>query len=79
MKNLILIAAAAGLVAANSAVAQAPAHPGAAPHAAAMSHGPPPAADRSAISKSCSTQADAKNLHGKPREKFRRDCMKGKS
>ena len=30
-------------------------------------------------SKACSAQADAKSLHGKDREKFRRSCMKGKS
>jgi hypothetical protein len=35
-----------------------------------------PVADRSAISISCSKQADAKGLHGKDREKFRRSCMK---
>ena len=27
-------------------------------------------------SKECSTQADAKNLHGKARKKFREDCKK---
>lgn len=36
-----------------------------------------PMAQRSAISISCSKQADAKGLHGKDREKFRRGCMKG--
>lgn len=35
-----------------------------------------PAADRSAVSKSCSTQADAKGLHGKDRKKFRSQCKK---
>jgi hypothetical protein len=33
---------------------------------------------RTAISLDCSKQADAKGLHGKPREKFRNDCKKGK-
>ncbi len=28
-------------------------------------------------SKACSAQADAKGLHGKDREKFRRGCLKG--
>lgn len=32
---------------------------------------------RTAISLDCSKQADAKGLHGKPREKFRNDCKKG--
>ena len=31
---------------------------------------------RTAISLDCSKQADAKGLHGKPREKFRNDCKK---
>jgi hypothetical protein len=33
---------------------------------------------RTAISIDCSKQADAKDLHGKAREKFRNDCKKGK-
>ncbi len=32
---------------------------------------------QTAESKACSAQADAKNLHGKDRQKFRRGCMKG--
>jgi hypothetical protein len=35
------------------------------------------AADRTPISKACSAQADTKKLHGKEREKFRAQCMKG--
>jgi hypothetical protein len=31
-------------------------------------------ADKKAISKACSDQADAKGLHGKERKKFRSDC-----
>ena len=31
---------------------------------------------RTAISVSCSSQADTKGLHGKDRKKFRRTCMK---
>lgn len=31
---------------------------------------------RTAVSLDCSKQADAKGLHGKPREKFRNDCKK---
>ena len=34
----------------------------------------PSAPDKKAISKACTEQADAKNLHGKARKKFRSDC-----
>lgn len=34
--------------------------------------------EASARSAECSKQADAKNLHGKERKKFREDCKKGK-
>jgi hypothetical protein len=33
-------------------------------------------ADKQAISKACSDQANAKGLHGKERKKFRADCKK---
>ncbi len=33
-------------------------------------------AGKSAISKACSQQADAKGLHGKDRKKFRSECKK---
>jgi hypothetical protein len=36
----------------------------------------PAAVDKKAISKACSDQADAKNLHGKERKKFRAACKK---
>jgi hypothetical protein len=35
------------------------------------------AAARAAKSADCSKQADAKNLHGKARKKFREECKKG--
>ncbi len=35
------------------------------------------AADRTPISRTCSAQADTKQLHGKERAKFRAQCMKG--
>jgi hypothetical protein len=51
---------------------------------AAFAQNPPPAAadqpaagattDKKAISKACSDQANAKNLHGKERKKFRAEC-----
>jgi hypothetical protein len=34
----------------------------------------PGSADKKAISKSCTDQANAKGLHGKARKKFRSDC-----
>ena len=37
-----------------------------------------PAKPRSEASIACSKEADAKNLHGKPRKEFRETCMKGK-
>lgn len=33
-------------------------------------------ADKAAISKACSEQADAKGLHGKERKKFRTECKR---
>ena len=37
----------------------------------------PPETPRSAESIECSKQADAKGLHGKPRQTFRANCIKG--
>lgn len=34
------------------------------------------AADKAAISKSCTDQANAKGLHGKARKKFRSECKR---
>ncbi len=49
----------------------------------AQTSGPQPAAaakatsaDKQAISKSCSDQADAKGLHGKERRTFRSECKR---
>jgi hypothetical protein len=36
----------------------------------------PSAADKAAISKACSDQANAKGLHGKARKKFRAECKR---
>ncbi len=80
MRTLILTAFTAMLM--GGAVSQASAAPPASTMAAtkttpkATMHGP--AAPRTAVSLDCSKQADAKNLHGKDREKFRKTCMKGK-
>lgn len=37
-----------------------------------------PATDKATLSKSCSTQADAKGLHGKARKHFRSACKRGR-
>ncbi len=36
----------------------------------------PAATDKAAISKACTDQANAQNLHGKPRKVFRSKCKK---
>jgi psiF repeat len=36
----------------------------------------PAATDKQTISKECSRQADAQNLHGKARKKFRAECKR---
>ena len=36
-------------------------------------------ADKTAVSKDCSAQADAKNLHGKERKRFRSSCKHQKT
>ena len=67
---LLSLAVGAGAVFAQTATpAPAPAVQSAAPPAAAS-------ADKKAISKSCTDQANAKGLHGKTRKKFRSDCKK---
>jgi hypothetical protein len=47
------------------------------PTAAAPTTAPAPAdADKKALSKQCSDQANTKGLHGKERKKFRSECKK---
>ena len=78
------IAGMVALLGASAAMAQmTPAKP-AAPAAPAATTKPPAATtkpmttpmagDKMAISKECSDQANAKNLHGKERKKFREEC-----
>ncbi len=67
--SLAAATALASLLLAGSAFAQTPAPaPSAAPAAKAT------AKPRTAASLECSTQADAKGLHGKERKKFRSKC-----
>jgi psiF repeat len=72
MKLVISAALLSLVIGAGTALAQtstpAPT-PSAAPAATA-----PAGADKKAISKSCSDQANAKDLHGKARKKFRSAC-----
>ena len=63
--RLIPISLALAAFAVLPALAQAPATPA-------------PATDKVALSKSCSTQADAKGLHGKARKQFRSACKRGR-
>lgn len=79
--RLALIAALATLIAA-PALAQTPSamppptSSGASPPMAAPAK--PSKVERTAKSKECSQQADAQNLHGKARKKFRSACKAGR-
>ena len=64
----------ASLLATGTAFAQTAA-PATKTDAAATADKKPPK-ERSAESLDCSTQADAKGLHGKERKKFRSECIK---
>jgi hypothetical protein len=68
MKTVICTALLAFTLGLGSAFAQAP----------APAAGTPAKSDagKTAISKACSQQADAKGLHGEPRKKFRSACKK---
>ena len=69
MKTLITATLLSFVIGTATAFAQAPASP---PAKTKMS-----ADEKKAISKACSDQANAKNLHGKDRKKFRAACVKG--
>jgi len=75
MRILALVAALA-LAGAPPAFAQAaqPASPGT---TSASPAAKPTKAERTAKSRECSQQADAKGLHGKERHKFRSACKRG--
>lgn len=82
MKLLPTIALSAGIaiISASAGFAQAPATtaPGTAATKPATTTpaAKPMGAEKAAISKVCSEQADAKNLHGKERKKFRAKCKR---
>lgn len=63
MPSTFIIAALASIFAMGAASAQTPAST--------------PTMDKAAMSKSCSSQADAKGLHGKARKHFRSACKHG--
>jgi psiF repeat len=72
----LMLSACVVLIGASAAFAQQPAptmKPDAAQSAAAAK---PADADKKAVSKACSDQATAKNLHGKERKKFRSECKR---
>ena len=85
-----MLAAAATVLTAVSALAQAPmAKPPMAttttttkmagqPKTTTTHTGPAPKAARTEASLACSTSADSKGVHGKDRSKFMRACKKGK-
>jgi hypothetical protein len=60
-----------------SAEVTAPASPTA--PSAARTTTAPASQPKSAVSKACSAQADAKGLHGKERKKFRSNCKHSKA
>ena len=82
MKLLPTFATAAAIAIIGAAgFAQTPATttPGTAPAtkpAATTPAAKPTSTEKAAISKACSEQADAKNLHGKERKKFRAECKR---
>jgi len=82
MKTITLIAsmALAGLLStgafAASSTAKTPAAPASTATTTVKKAVPAKSSEKTAISKQCSSLADAKGLHGKDREKFRSDCKK---
>jgi hypothetical protein len=64
------------LVGVGAASAQNPPPPAPPPAATQPAAAPQADADKKAIAKSCTDQANAKGLHGKARKKFRSACKK---
>ena len=71
MKSLVSAIVLCSAIGVGTALAQTSAP---APTGQSASHGSPE--QKSAISKSCSDQANAKGLHGKARRKFRSACKR---
>jgi len=72
MQKSLVGATLLSFVIAGAALAQTPA-PAPAPAAKAAKPADPA---KAAVSKECSDQANAKNLHGKERKKFRSECKR---
>jgi hypothetical protein len=79
MKTLVTAAFLSLMIGTATGFAQAPEAPASSP--AKMSTAKMSPDEKKAISKACSEQANAKNLHGKDRQKFRSACIRtgGKS
>jgi hypothetical protein len=73
---LLSLAISAGSVFAQTTSPSATPAPAAQPAAPAAAPATGAATDKKAISKACSQQADAQNLKGKARKKFRSACKK---
>ena len=75
--STIALSATIAIIGAGAGFAQAPVTTTMAPKPAATTPAAKPtSAEKAAISKACSEQADAKNLHGKERKNFRAECMR---
>ena len=82
MHKRLALAAVAAVLAVGAAVAQTA--PATSPQSELVASGSKEAKGASAVAKSprsaasveCSRRADAKNLHGKARKSFRRNCLK---
>ena len=72
----VAVLAVASLFLTGSAFAQTPAPAAPDAKAAPMAKTTKAKPEQTAESKECSTQADAKGLHGKERKKFRSECKK---
>jgi hypothetical protein len=82
MKSIVTAALVCFALNAGAALAQNPPQPTPAPATppapttTGQPPSPPAAADKKAIAKACSDQANAKGLHGRARRKFRAACRK---
>jgi hypothetical protein len=73
LKSSLAIAGIVALLGAGAAMAQTTPAPAPAP---AKPMAAPAAGGKQALAKECSSQADAKGLHGKERRKFRAECKR---
>jgi hypothetical protein len=76
MKSIVTAALLCFALSAGAALAQNPPQATPAPATTGQPPSPPTAADKKAIAKACSDQANAEGLHGRERRKFRAACRK---